>query len=104
MGLLYLTSESNQHTMWKTVFTLSVTIVVIPILAFSFDDALTALQHQFLTKLVLVYLAAALLCFVVSSLRNTKKVFWIRGSGESYVIPTIPQNWPYGSFSTFSVY
>ena len=56
--------------MWKTVLALLVTIVVIPFLAFRFDDPLTPLQHAVLTKLVVVYLAAALLCFIVSTLTS----------------------------------
>ena len=54
--------------MWKTILFLIVTIVVIPLLAFRFDEPLNALQSAVLMKLVVVYLAAALLCFVVSSI------------------------------------
>jgi len=61
--------------MWKTILALMVTIIVIPIFAFTMDEPLTALQQGVLTKLVIVYLAAALLCFVVSSLsRNYSQV------------------------------
>ncbi len=56
--------------MWKTVLALLVTIVVIPFLAFRFDDPLTPLQHAVLTRLVVVYLSAALLCFIVSTLSS----------------------------------
>ena len=43
--------------MWKTVLALLVTIVVIPFIAFRFDDALTVLQSSTLMKVVIVYLA-----------------------------------------------
>jgi steroid 5-alpha reductase family enzyme len=54
--------------MWKTVLALLVTIIVIPILAFSMDEPLSAFQNEILVKLLIVYLAAALLCFLVSTL------------------------------------
>jgi len=54
--------------MWKTILALLFTIIVIPILAFTMDEPLSAIQNQVLIKLVVVYLAAALLCFVVSTL------------------------------------
>ena len=54
--------------MWKTVLALLVTIIVIPILAFSMDEPLSAFQNEILVKLLIVYLAAALLCFMVSTL------------------------------------
>ena len=74
--------------MWKTVLALLVTIIVIPILAFSFDEPLTAMQHQVLIKLVAVYLAAALLCFVVSSLsKNYSQV------DKLWSIMPIPYTW-----------
>lgn len=56
--------------MWKTVLALLVTIIVIPILAFSMDEPLTLFQKEILVKLLIVYLVAALLCFVVSTLTN----------------------------------
>ncbi len=74
--------------MWKTVLALLVTIIVIPILAFSFDEPLSSLQHQVLVKLVVVYLAAALLCFVVSSLsKNYSQV------DKLWSIMPIPYTW-----------
>jgi steroid 5-alpha reductase family enzyme len=74
--------------MWKTVLALLVTIIVIPILAFSFDEPLTGLQHQVLIKLVVVYLAAALLCFVVSSLsKNYSQV------DKLWSVMPIPYTW-----------
>lgn len=54
--------------MWKTVLALLVTIIVIPFVAFRFDDPLSALQSGTLIKLVIIYLLAALLCFIVSTL------------------------------------
>jgi len=54
--------------MWKTVLALLVTIVVIPFVALRFDDPLSAVQSAVLTKLVIIYLVAAMLCFVVSIL------------------------------------
>lgn len=54
--------------MWKTALALLVTIIVIPVLAFTMDEPLTDLQHGILIKLLVVYLAAALLCFVVSTI------------------------------------
>lgn len=54
--------------MWKTVLALLVTIVVIPFVAFRFDDPLSALQSGTLINLVIIYLVASLLCFIVSTL------------------------------------
>ena len=56
--------------MWKTVLALLITIVVIPILAFTFDQPPTPLQQEILNDLVLVYLVAALICFLVSTLTS----------------------------------
>ncbi len=61
--------------MWKTVLALIVTIIVIPILAFTMDESVTASQNEILVNLAIVYVAAALLCFVVSTLsRNYSQV------------------------------
>lgn len=54
--------------MWKTILALLITIVVIPVLAFSFDEIPSFFQLEILHNLLWVYLAAALLCFVVSTL------------------------------------
>jgi len=54
--------------MWKTVLALLITIVVIPVLAFTFDESPSSFQQGILNDLVIVYLVAALLCFVVSSI------------------------------------
>jgi steroid 5-alpha reductase family enzyme len=61
--------------MWKTILALLVTIIVIPLLAFTLDEPLSVMQHQVLSKLVIVYVVAALLCFLVSSFsRNYSQV------------------------------
>jgi len=54
--------------MWKTVLALLVTVIVIPFVAFRFDDPLTALQSATLIKLVSIYLVAALACFILSQI------------------------------------
>jgi steroid 5-alpha reductase family enzyme len=54
--------------MWKTILALLLTIIVIPFLAFRLDEPLSVLQHEVLTKLLIVYLVAAVSCFVVSSI------------------------------------
>ena len=54
--------------MWKTILALLITILVIPFLAFAFDEPLVPFQQEILKELIMVYLAAALLCFVVSTL------------------------------------
>ena len=53
--------------MWKTILALLITIIVIPVLAFIIDEPPTTFQQEILNDLVVVYLAAALLCFVVST-------------------------------------
>ena len=54
--------------MWKTVLALLVTIIVIPFLAFTMDEPLTASQNEILINLLIVYLVAAVLCFLVSTI------------------------------------
>lgn len=54
--------------MWKTVVLLLITIIVIPFVAFYFDEPLDVEQKAVLADLLKVYLVAALLCFVVSSI------------------------------------
>lgn len=56
--------------MWKTVILLLITIVVIPTIAFYFDDPLNELQSDILHRLVIIYLVAALFCFVVSTITD----------------------------------
>ena len=61
--------------MWKTVLALLVTIILIPILAFTLDEPPTGAQKEVLHTLLLVYLVAAGLCFLVSTLsRNYSQV------------------------------
>lgn len=52
--------------MWKTVLFLLVTIIVIPFFAFRFDDPLTEMQSAALMDLVVLYIVAAALCFILS--------------------------------------
>ena len=54
--------------MWKTILALLITIIVIPVLAFIVDESPGLLQQEILNDLTVVYLAAALLCFMVSTL------------------------------------
>ena len=54
--------------MWKTTLFLLVTIVVIPFVAFRFDEPLTMFQSDVLSGLVILYIIAAGLCFIVSLL------------------------------------
>ena len=52
--------------MWKTILALLVTLVVIPFIAFRYDDPLSTSQSAILIILAAVYLPVALLCFVIS--------------------------------------
>lgn len=54
--------------MWKTALFLILGLVVVPVIAFQVDIPLNDLQTQTLEKLVYIYLVAAGLCFVISSL------------------------------------
>ena len=54
--------------MWKTVLFLIFTLIVVPFLAFKFDDPLTTFQQATLNKLLIVYLISALACFIVSTI------------------------------------
>ncbi|MEZ5073195.1 MAG: hypothetical protein R2751_20185, partial [Bacteroidales bacterium] len=54
--------------MWKTILLLILSLVLVPILAFALDPGMDALQEEVLHTLVRIYLAAAVLCFVLSSL------------------------------------
>ena len=56
--------------MWKTVLFLMFTLIIVPIITFNFDVALTNLQHETLSTLLWVYAIAAGLCFVVSTITN----------------------------------
>lgn len=56
--------------MWKTVLFLIFTLILVPSITFNFDVALTNLQYQTLNTLLFVYVIAASLCFVVSTITN----------------------------------
>ncbi len=56
--------------MWKTVLFLMITIIVVPFIAFWYDEPLDPLQKSVLAELVIVYLITAALCFSVSTLSN----------------------------------
>ena len=56
--------------MWKTVLFLMFTLIIVPIITFNFDIALTNLQHETLSTLLWVYGIAAGLCFTVSTITN----------------------------------
>ena len=54
--------------MWKLVLLLIFTLIVVPILAFSFDDPITLEQKAALMQVVSIYLIAALACFLISTI------------------------------------
>jgi steroid 5-alpha reductase family enzyme len=54
--------------MWKTVLFLLFTLIIVPLVTFQFDEALSDLQYATLMELVAIYLIAAGLCFVVSTI------------------------------------
>lgn len=54
--------------MWRTALILIVTIIVIPFLAFRIDTPLTPAQSAILADLLRVYIVAAALCFITSTL------------------------------------
>ncbi len=54
--------------MWKTILILIFTLIVVPVVAFNFDNPLTVLQKTIFSKLIWIYLAMALLCFIISTL------------------------------------
>lgn len=56
--------------MWKTALLLIFTLLVVPFVAFKFDDPLTAIQQATLIKLVGLYLFSALACFAISTITN----------------------------------
>jgi steroid 5-alpha reductase family enzyme len=61
--------------MWKTVLILVFTLIIVPLVAFYFDDPLSALQQATLYKLGKLYLLMSLLCFLISTLsRNYSQV------------------------------
>lgn len=54
--------------MWKTVVLLIATVLVLPFLAFQMDVPLTNLQKDSLTDLLWIYVFAASICFLISTL------------------------------------
>ncbi len=54
--------------MWKTILLLLLTIIVLPLLAISFDDPLNPFQKEILNELIVVYLIASLGCFILSTI------------------------------------
>jgi steroid 5-alpha reductase family enzyme len=54
--------------MWKTVLFLLLAIIIIPFLAFKFNEPLSTHQKIVLSRLVILCLMAALLCFLVSTI------------------------------------
>lgn len=56
--------------MWKTALLLIFALIVVPIVAFNFDEPLTDLQQTTLNKLLWVYGIAAAACFVISTITN----------------------------------
>lgn len=54
--------------MWKTVISLVVTLIIIPICTYLLDVPITPEQREILDVLLAVYLVSALLCFVVSTI------------------------------------
>ena len=53
--------------MWKTALMLVVTIVIVPIVVIVLEPPLPSHMHQVLESLIWVYIASALLCFIVSA-------------------------------------
>ena len=61
--------------MWKTVVLLIVTLIVVPLIAIAFEPPLNPQSSDVLKTLICVYIAATLLCFIVSTLaRNYSQV------------------------------
>jgi steroid 5-alpha reductase family enzyme len=53
--------------MWRTALILIFTLIAVPVITFYYDSGLSPLQWSTLKTLLLVYGAAALLCFLLSS-------------------------------------
>ncbi|KAA3632092.1 MAG: DUF1295 domain-containing protein [Bacteroidetes bacterium] len=82
--------------MWKTVLFLIFTLIVVPIVTFMFDVPLTEIQQTTLNTLLYVYGAAALLCFVVSTITgNYSQV------DKLWSIIPIPYAWIIAYYSGF---
>ena len=56
--------------MWKTALLLIVTLIVVALIAIAFEPPLPEHIFQVLKTLLLVYVCATLLCFLVSSLTD----------------------------------
>lgn len=56
--------------MWKTALLLIFTLIVVPVVAFYFDEPLTNIQQTTLNKLLIVYGVAAAACFIISTITN----------------------------------
>ena len=54
--------------MWKTVISLVVTLIIIPICTYLLDVPITPEQREILNVLLAVYVVSALLCFIVSTI------------------------------------
>jgi len=54
--------------MWKTVLFLLLAMIIVPFLAFKFNEPLSDHQFNVLTNLVILYLVTVLLCFSVSTI------------------------------------
>ena len=80
--------------MWKTVLALLVTIILIPILAFTLDEPPTGLQKEVLHTLLLVYLVAAGLCFLVSTLSRRFEKFFLTKNEKRHIVDCVNSvNW-----------
>lgn len=56
--------------MWKTVFLLVFTLILVPILTYSYDTGLSELQKTALAPVLWTYCVSAGLCFLISTLTN----------------------------------
>lgn len=56
--------------MWKTITLLIITLLIIPFVTFYWDTPFDPLKKKILADLLIVYLVAGLLCFLISSLSN----------------------------------
>lgn len=54
--------------MLKTIIILILTLIVVPVVSYTFDQPLTLSQHQVLINCIYIYLAVAFLCFLLSEL------------------------------------
>jgi len=54
--------------MWKTVLMLLLTIIILPAAALAVDVPLTDVQREIFSDLLMIYIVAASLCFIVSAI------------------------------------